>query len=220
MPTLKICTKCLVSKELSLFNRASNIKCGYRPECRDCQKKTSNKYLSQALIKEVKKQRQLEFKEQHPDYHSTYSKKWNKDNKDRLKIASIKYRLKNKAKIKLLNKSYFYEHYYSDINFKLKCVLRNRIRESFNKTKYKLGSAVKDLGCTVQHLKLHLELFWDQGMSWDNYGNKEGQWSIDHIKPLSSFDLTDRSQFLEACHYTNLQPLWHVDNMCKSDRIL
>jgi hypothetical protein len=35
-------------------------------------------------------------------------------------------------------------------------------------------------------------------------------------KPPALFDLTDRKQFLEACHYTNLQPLWAVDNIRKS----
>ena len=49
-------------------------------------------------------------------------------------------------------------------------------------------------------------------MSWDNYPRL---WEIDHIVPLSAFDLTDRKQFLEACNYTNLQPLWWFDNLLK-----
>jgi len=32
-------------------------------------------------------------------------------------------------------------------------------------------------------------------------------------------DLTDREQFLKACHYTNLQPLWATDNIVKKDRV-
>ncbi len=51
-------------------------------------------------------------------------------------------------------------------------------------------------------------------MSWDNYG----EWHIDHIVPLSSFDLTDKSQVNKVCHYTNLQPLWAIDNLRKGDR--
>jgi len=104
----------------------------------------------------------------------------------------------------------------TDVAYRLARRLRTRLFVAM-KNNQKKGSAVSDLGCSVQHLKLHLELFWDEGMSWLNYGNKPGQWSIDHIKPLASFDLTDRSQLLQAVHYTNLQPLWHVDNMTKSD---
>jgi hypothetical protein len=50
-------------------------------------------------------------------------------------------------------------------------------------------------------------------MSWDNYG----EWQIDHIKPLSKFDLTDRQQLHEACNFNNLQPLWAEDNLAKSN---
>jgi hypothetical protein len=50
-------------------------------------------------------------------------------------------------------------------------------------------------------------------MSWSNWSLKG--WHIDHIKALSKFDLTNREQLLEACHYTNLQPLWAAENMSK-----
>jgi hypothetical protein len=54
-------------------------------------------------------------------------------------------------------------------------------------------------------------------MNWDNYGRKG--WHIDHIKPLSSFDLTNKEQFKKACHYTNLQPMWYDENIKKEDKI-
>ena len=83
---------------------------------------------------------------------------------------------------------------------------------------YKSGSAVKNLGCTIEQLKQHLESKFQPEMSWDNW-TTDG-WHIDHIKPLASFDLTDKNQLLEACHYTNLQPMWAKDNLSKSDKIL
>jgi len=51
-------------------------------------------------------------------------------------------------------------------------------------------------------------------MTWDNwslYG-----WHLDHIKALKHFDLTDPKQCRIALHYTNLQPLWALDNMSKN----
>jgi len=57
------------------------------------------------------------------------------------------------------------------------------------------------------------------GMSWENYGNKKGQWSIDHEYPLSLVDLTKRELMLPVVHYTNLQPMWHEDNVLKSNKV-
>jgi hypothetical protein len=36
-------------------------------------------------------------------------------------------------------------------------------------------------------------------------------------KKLSDF--TERKQFLKACHYTNLQPLWHHENSEKGSKV-
>lgn len=72
---------------------------------------------------------------------------------------------------------------------------------------------IKGLGCTVGFLKQHIQNLFTEGMNWGNYGYHEGQWSIDHITLLASFDLNDPQQYKTAAHYTNLRPLWHVDNI-------
>lgn len=100
----------------------------------------------------------------------------------------------------------------SDLNYKLKTYLRNRVGAAI-KCVYKSGSAVEDLGCSVEILRNHLESQFKGGMSWDNYGT----WHIDHILPLSKFDLSKREDFLIACNYKNLQPLWADENIRKSD---
>jgi hypothetical protein len=92
--------------------------------------------------------------------------------------------------------------------------IANRLRARFKaafRSNAKRGSAVRDLGCTIAHLIVWLESLFQIGMSWANYG----AWHIDHKVPLSSFDLTRPEQVRAACHWSNLQPLWARDNLCK-----
>lgn len=99
---------------------------------------------------------------------------------------------------------------------RLKNKLRINLRSRLNKAiagNYKAGSAVSDLGCSIEELKRHLESQFQEGMSWDNYGRKG--WHIDHIVPLANFDLTLEADIKIACHHTNLQPLWAKDNISK-----
>jgi hypothetical protein len=98
----------------------------------------------------------------------------------------------------------------TDINFCLRKRLRQRLRAAL-KQGAKKGSAVKDLGCSIGQFKKHIETKFLMGMSWDN----RNKWHLDHIIPLSKFDLTDRQQFLIAVNYTNYQPLWAKDNIAK-----
>ena len=129
-------------------------------------------------------------------------------NKDKTLIKNKLYRKNNKEKINKHNRN----KHKTNVQFKLSINLRNRLNDAL-KNNYKSVSAVRDLGCTVEELKKYLESKFSPGMTWDNW-TIDG-WHIDHIKPLSSFDLTDRNQLLEACHYTNLQPLWAKDNLSK-----
>jgi hypothetical protein len=101
--------------------------------------------------------------------------------------------------------------YFSDINNRLAKNLRARIRLIILRGR----PAIDGLGCTIEQLKIHIEKQFVDTMSWDNYGYGHGKWNIDHIRPLSSFDLTNKKQLAAACHHTNLQPLWHSNNSSK-----
>ena len=103
-----------------------------------------------------------------------------------------------------------------NINAKISARLRIRTNHAI-RGRFKPGSAIKDLSCSVEFLREYLESKWQPGMTWENYGVHG--WHIDHIIPLDSFDLTDREQFLKAVHYTNLQPLWALDNILKGNRL-
>ena len=137
-------------------------------------------------------------------------KRYRDKNKEKIK----KYQQNNKQKLRNYMKEYRKEKYDKDIQFRISTILRSRLGKAI-KDEFKIGSAIKDLGCSITELKSYLESKFLTGMTWDNYG-LDG-WHIDHIKPLSAFNLSDRKQILEACHYTNLQPLWAKDNLSKSD---
>lgn len=108
--------------------------------------------------------------------------------------------------------------YMLDLNNKLKRDLRSRLSVSIKGQKvYKTGSAIEDLGCSIEDLKKHLESKFQPGMTWDNHAING--WHIDHIIPLASFNLSDSEQLKKACHYANLQPLWALDNIKKSDNV-
>ncbi len=70
-------------------------------------------------------------------------------------------------------------------------------------------------------LRAHLESQFQPGMTWENWGRKKGArcWEIDHKIPCIKFDLTIRSQQLKCFHFSNLQPLWSVDNLRKNTKI-
>ncbi len=119
-------------------------------------------------------------------------------------VHSKNWRTKNKERVN----AYRREFYKNNPIAKLRHNLRKRISRSLRS-----GSCIENLGCTLEQLKVHLESKFQNGMTWENYG-RHG-WHVDHIRPLSAFDLTDVSQLKVACHYSNLQPLWATDNLRK-----
>ncbi len=77
---------------------------------------------------------------------------------------------------------------------------------------------MKLVGCSLEDLRNHLESYFAEGMSWDNWGYYG--WHIDHIIPCCSFDLTKPEEQKKCFHYSNLQPLWGEENLRKKGKIL
>lgn len=134
----------------------------------------------------------------------------------------IRNKEKRQAQIKLHAQTYkerrrelHRERQENDINYRIKKSLRSRLYSAL-KNNYKECSAVSDLGCSIEFFKSYIESKFTDGMTWDNYG----EWHIDHIVPISLFDLGKRDEQLKACNYKNLQPLWAEDNMRKSNKVI
>ena len=139
-------------------------------------------------------------------------------NREKNRRYQSSWRRKNRVRVRKTQRANRHFRYRKDPCFRLASLLRTRLNRAI-KGAVKGGSAVQDLGCSFEELKQRFERQFLPGMTWSNQGNGAGEWNIDHIQPLASFDLIDRVQFLKACHFANLQPLWAKDNQTKRDRI-
>lgn len=100
--------------------------------------------------------------------------------------------------------------------YKLLVYARNYIRHALVDGD-KVAHTEQLLGCKIEYFKRHLEDRFVEGMSWNNWTNKTGGWSIDHILPCGLFDLSIPSHQYACFGHLNLRPLWHIENVKKQD---
>lgn len=128
-------------------------------------------------------------------------RRWNEANAERIKERRRLYRLRTRDAQRA---------YGAQPHIRLPRLLRTRLWRILKK-RPKGVSAVGLLGCTAQEAVKHIERQFLSGMTWANWG----KWHVDHIRPLSGFDLTDAAQAAAAMHVSNLRPLWAKDNIAK-----
>jgi hypothetical protein len=138
---------------------------------------------------------------------------------EKIRASQRRYHAKHKRRVLDKLKVYIAKRCATDPAFKLKRAIRSQLNKAINRKQISFRSR-EILGCDFPELKTHLEGLFVTGMTWDNWGNGGGFWNIDHKRPISSFDLTDPDQVKACFHFSNLQPLWWIDNMRKSNKIL
>lgn len=158
---------------------------------------------------------QREFRAANPTYAAEVQKRHRLANPEKVAARQKVWREKNQDHVNARNK----QKYAESPQFKLSLRLRNRLNKELRRGKLSV-SGVRDLGGTVDAFKTYLESKFQEGMTWDNWGNGLDDWHIDHIRPFASFDLTDATQVRQACHFSNMQPLWARDNRKKGNRWL
>jgi hypothetical protein len=104
----------------------------------------------------------------------------------------------------------------TDPQYRMVCRIRNRLWCALRRQgARKVDRTIKLLGCTFEEFKRHIMSKFTEGMTWERVMTADIH--LDHIIPLSAFDLCDEAQQRAATHFTNLQPLWAADNLSKSD---
>lgn len=209
---MKICSKCKISKNLNEFYKDNRTKDKLQYQCKICQKERQQSPEYKKYIKEYYKtpknkqlqreyQKSLKFKQYLKQYHNTI------EYKEKHKKAHKKWYNKNKKYYKNKNEN--------DPTYKLLQNLRRRIRHVL-KGNNKSAKTIELIGCSVELLKHHLQLQFIENMTWEN----QGKWHIDHKIPCSFFDLSNPEEQRKCFHYSNLQPLWAIDNLKKSNKII
>ncbi len=196
MDILKICTHCQTSKPIKEFSKKTGERLQSR--CKAC---------FTLMLREYRVINQEAISSRRRAAYKTDPTKYNEQNKR-------SYRKHRTARVQAVSR-YVRQKLKTDRKFKLTKIVRDRFKKAL-RNKYKGGSAIKNLGCSIDFLVKYLEERFAPGMSWNNYGRFG--WHIDHIRPLSAFDLSDPAQVAQACHYSNLQPLWASDNLRKSNK--
>jgi len=140
-------------------------------------------------------------------------------NKEKLSEKSRLWKIKNKERLNKRRNIQVKERRSSDPIEKTRYALRNSIRQSFKRMSWRKGGRSEELlGATYVIVKQHIERQFKKGMNWTNHGRGVGKWNIDHKIPLAS--AKTKEDLTALCHYRNLQPLWAIDNIKKSDKIL
>lgn len=220
---MKKCSKCGLTKPLlDFYIRKSGDDCG-RPieKCKICSNRISREFRLKNgdKIRESQNQRRKE----NPEKARVDYRKWRAANRDRAVRATKRWQeanpernwyKENRVKAAEQARVRKFRRYHSDHEFRLKHILRERIRAAL-KRGVKSARTIELIGCPINRVISWIESLFLPGMSWLNYG----KWHVDHKLPCASFDLTCPKQQRECFHYTNLQPLWAIDNLKKSDKL-
>lgn len=203
---------------------------------REAQKEYARKIASDPERRQARREKDRiysrRYRERHPQKRKESAKAWRDRNKEAQRESFRKrveknpehYRKAAANRTRDYRKRFRLKHGAScsavraktDAVFKLVVDTRRRVYMAMKQANAsKSARTLELLGCTVGELFRHLESKFTDGMSWSN----RQEWHIDHIIPLSKFDLSDLEQQAAAFHYTNLQPLWAKDNLRKSNKV-
>jgi hypothetical protein len=230
---IKKCNRCNVEKEVNYFANNKRSIDGLNPTCRSCKKEMSlikvkfnqeNRIIPKNGLKCCNKCKLEQVLENFCKNNNTIDG-YNRICKSCKSLNNVKFSDKNK-KYYFSNKDKYNNVYYPKQNlikrekynndpiYKVSVLLRNRLSKILKRNKiYKTNSTIELLGCSFEFFKEYIEKQFKLGMDWSNNGSV---WELDHIKPISLFDLSLEKELRECFNYKNLQPLFKTTEISKS----
>lgn len=158
-----------------------------------------------------------EYKRRNKEKISEYNKKYKENNKEQIRIYNHNYNLENRETIQERQTKTQKERRKIDASFRIskkhRSVLKEDIKREF---KMKDNTCNKRYSCDSKFIKEWFEYLFENNMSWDNHGII---WHVDHIKPICSYNLTNKVELKECFHWNNLRPLLIEENQRKTNKI-
>ena len=91
-----------------------------------------------------------------------------------------------------------------------------RIRKTIKKYNLNIIFSYDEMiGCNRNEFKNYIYNNLLEGMTLDNFG----KWEMDHIIPISEFKVENLNEIKTCFNYTNIKPMWKIDNRQKSNKI-
>lgn len=177
-------------------------------DCQECRRiKTNDRYHSNP---EADIARTRQWAQSNKEKSAEHKKAWAQGNREQVRRSRLNWLNENKDLDREIRRQWKAQKRATSPEYRVLENLRCRLRSVLTRGT-KSASTLNLLGCTPEQLTDHLASQFTEGMTWDNYG----EWHVDHIRPCASFDLLDPEQQRQCFHFTNLQPLWAVDNLRK-----
>jgi hypothetical protein len=215
----KVCLSCQNTLTLDKFQKRTDTQ-KYRNQCKECRTQYVKQYKTERK-NETRTKKQVVVIDNHKKCVQCGSMKPLESFPRRKTEHGSRHEC---TECKQVNMNVYYQEKYNevrrqqmkdDVNKRLKRAQRNYIYKCLTKNLQKTKKSADYLHCSVDMLKEWLEYQFVEDMSWENYGKI---WTIDHVLPLSQFELTDENQRYIAFDWKNLQP--SKVNFEKSDKVL
>ena len=216
--TIKICKDCLIEKSLTDFKYRKDRN-QYSTRCIIC----NNEHRKNLKIKNIDK-----YKDKDKKYYERNKSKINERNnnayerdKDKIqKQRKERYERdkdiilkRNNERRRELEKLYPEKKVISSFRKRFSRVINNKNAKTTRCIEY-LG---EDLVFVKEWFNFNFQLDSHLDMNWDNHGKV---WEIDHVYPVSKFDLTSEEEMKKCFGWFNLLPVLKSYNKRKSNKII
>jgi CMP-N-acetylneuraminic acid synthetase len=173
-------------------------------------KRFMNKKSRRAFCVECESFKHKDYRKRNGDILRMREREERKNNPEKYKEQGKKHRQSESYKKRCSLPKY---RIFRNISQYIKTILSNHGLSKNGKSK------MLYINCTKDFFYSYVELQFKPGMTWDNYGNKSNNWSLDHFLPKEAFNILNQQEQDICLNWRNCQPMWHTENESKQDKM-